>query len=514
MVPHPCGGWQDDHHEDSLCSPGGHPSTDRGVQAIPGTRERAGANQRTALQRSIGAGGGRFEGGGKKRGFTEAFATEILSEIEALVGTPVEQWDFEAIEVAARRAALRVACMAVARRLNADGSDHCAISLPCPRCGGPARYAGRRDKAFTTVLGEMRLGRAYYYCEQCTAGFCPRDRQLGFRDGSLSPHVLRMVGIVGARVSFQEGHQLLADLAGIRVATKHIEREAEQLGAEILQEEKLVVEADSNAQLPATLYLGLDGTGVPMRASELVDRRGKQEDGSAKTREVKLVTVWSAQGRDEEGMPMRDEGSVTYSAAIESAASRDTDKELSEFAQRVEREALRRRFQQAPRQAVIGDGAPWIWNIASELFPEALQIVDRYHANERLSTVGKALYGPGTDLAEHWTHQRCTELKAGKLDAVLAALSSHFSIKEARECKRYLQTNRHRMRYDKFHAAGLCTSSAVVESGCKQAVGLRLKQGGMFWTLRGANAILALRCCRLSGRFEDFWERRALRPTG
>jgi hypothetical protein len=81
-----------------------------------------------------------------------------------------------------------------------------------------------------------------------------------------------------------------------------------------------------------------------MRTSELVDRSGKQEDGSAKTREVKLATVWSAEGRDEEGMPVRDEGSVTYSAAIESAASRDTDKELSEFAQRVERETQRRRF--------------------------------------------------------------------------------------------------------------------------------------------------------------------------
>jgi hypothetical protein len=455
-----------------------------------------------------------LERGGKKRGFAEAFATEILSEIDALVGTPIDGWDFEAIEAAARREALRLAGMAVARRLNAEESDHCAISLPCPRCAGPARYAGRRDKAFTTVLGEMTLSRAYYHCEHCAAGFCPRDQKLGFRDGRLSPHVLRMVGIVGSRVSFQEGHQMLAELAGIEVATKHVEREAEHLGAEILQDEKLVLEADSNAQLPATLYLGLDGTGVPMRVSELVGRSGKQEDGSAKTREVKLVTVWSAQGRDEEGMPLRDEGSVTYSAAIESAASRDTDKELSEFAKRVDREAQRRRFQQAPRQAVIGDGAPWIWNIASELFPDALQIVDRYHANERVSTVAKAIYGPGTELAEHWTHQRCTELKAGNLDAVLTALSSHFSIKEARECKKYFQTNRNRMRYDKFHAAGLCTSSAVVESGCKRAVGLRLKQGGMFWTVAGANAILALRCCRLSGRFENFWERRALRPTG
>jgi hypothetical protein len=69
------------------------------------------------------------------------------------------------------------------------------------------------------------------------------------------------------------------------------------------------------------------------------------------------------------------------------------------------------------------------------------------------------------------------------------------------------------MRYAEFHAAGLCTSSAVIESGCKRVIGLRLKQGGMFWTVPGANAIIALRCCRLSGRFESFWERRAARSA-
>jgi hypothetical protein len=329
----------------------------------------------------------------------------------------------------------------------------------------------------------------------------------------LSPHVLRMVGIVGARVSFEEGHQLLRELAGITVATKEVERHAECLGSQIVDDERHMRAPDSGGALPPTLYMGLDGTGVPMRASELVGRSGKQPDGSSKSREVKLVTIWSAEGRDQEGIPVRDEGSVTYSAAIESAASRDTDKELSEFAQRVSREAARRRFEQASRRVILGDGAPWIWNLATELFPGAIQIVDRYHADEHLAGVAKAVYGPGTDLARQWTHQRCTELKAGYIDAVLAALGAHFSIKEARECHKYIKTNRRRMRYDQFHAAGLCTSSSVVESGCKRVIGLPLKQGEMFWTVAGANAILALRCCRLSGRFEDFWERRALRPT-
>jgi len=81
----------------------------------------------------------------------------------------------------------------------------------------------------------------------------------------------------------------------------------------------------------------------------------------------------------------------------------------------------------------------------------------------------------------------------------------------ARKCSDYIKRNQHRMRYAEFHAQGLCTSTGVVEAGCKVAIGTRLKRSGLHWTSRGANAIIALRCCKLSGRFEDFWERRAVR---
>jgi len=446
--------------------------------------------------------------GGEKGGLKEALAAEIVAEIDSLVGAPVEQWDFEAIEVAARREALRIAGLAVARRFNEDHSDHAGPSLTCP-CGAQARYAGRRAKTFTSALGDLKLERAYFHCDRCEAGFCPRDRALGLEGGSLSPHALRMIGIVGARVSFEEGHGLLHDLAGVEVPTKQVEREAERLGREIVEDERRVVDPDTEDPLPPTLYLGMDGTGIPMRKRELEGRAGKQPDGSSKTREVKLCTVWSAEGRDKEGVPVRDDGSITYSAAIESAASRDTDKEPSEFARRAVREATRRRFDMAARRVVLGDGAEWIWNIAGEQFPDAVQIVDRYHANEHLSAAAKAIYGSEGDLHKEWAHQRCTELKAGKVDDVLAALVVHSSCEGACDCSEYIRKNRDRMRYGEFHAAGLCTSTAVVESGCKRAIGLRLKNGGMFWTVAGANAIIALRCCLLSRRFEDFWERRA-----
>ena len=443
-----------------------------------------------------------------------AFEVETVTEIEALLGTGVDDdWDFEAIEMAARRMAMRVAARAVEQRLNDDTSDHAGPTLPCA-CGQSARYADHRHgKNFESVLGSLRLERAYYYCELCEEGFCPRDRALGLEGGSLSPGVRRMVGLVGAMVSFEEGHELLHELAGVNVPTKHVERAAEALGREIAVGEKLVVEPPrANEPLAPTLYLGMDGTGVPVRKEELVDRPGKQPDGSAKTREVKLVTIWSAEGRDKKGTPVRDLGSISYSAAVESAAHKDTDLTPSEFAARVEREATRRGFDRAARQAVLGDGARWTWNLTDEHFPYAVQIVDRFHAKQHLSDVAKSIHGAGSDLAQQWARERYDELDAGDIDAVLNVLRLHSpKDDEARKCIDYVERNRERMRYPEFRAAGLCTSTGVVEAGCKVAIGTRCKRAGMHWTVAGANAIIALRCCKLSGRFEEFWERRAQR---
>jgi hypothetical protein len=405
---------------------------------------------------------------------------------------------------------MRVAARAVERRINADTSDHAGPTAACA-CGQAARYAGRRGKTFESVLGLLSLDRAYYHCAACETGFCPRDHALGLHGGSLSPGVLRMVGRVGAMVSFEEGHELLAELAGVDVPTKHVERAAEALGREVAEDERRMVEPlAANEPVAPTLYLGMDGTGVPVRKEELVDRAGKQPDGSAKTREVKLCTVWSAEGRDEEGTPVRDEGSITYSAAIESAAQKDTDEIPSEFAGRVEREATRRGFERVARRAVLGDGAKWIWNLATEHFPDAIQIVDRFHAKHHLSDVAKSIYGAGNDLGKQWARERHDELDAGDIEAVLCALRVH-SPKgdEARKCVDYVDGNRARMRYAEFRAAGLCTSTGVVEAGCKTAIGTRCKRAGMHWTVAGADAIIALRCCTLSRRFEDFWERRA-----
>jgi hypothetical protein len=329
---------------------------------------------------------------------------------------------------------------------------------------------------------------------------------------SLTPGVLRMTASAAALLSFQESSGLLQELAGVEVSAKQVERAAEALGAEIAFDEQQQVEkAGEVAPTAPTMYLGMDGTGVPMRTPEVADRAGKQADGSAKTREAKLVTVWTAESRDAEGKPVRDPGSVTYSAAIESASTLDTSPELSYFAARVQREASRRGFTEAPRQAVLGDGSAWIWNTTTELFPQATQILDRFHAKEHLSQVARIIYGDSPE-SKPWIQARYEELDQGHLRSLVHALRGHANhYKEPRECIHYIWKNRRRMRYPKFRQQGLCTSSGVVEAGCKVVIGTRLKRAGMHWTVKGANAIIALRCSKLSGRFEDFWERHSER---
>ncbi len=240
-------------------------------------------------------------GGGQKKTLQTEIQNDIVQEIEALLGRQaIRDLDFEAVEMAARRQALRLTARALEQRLNADTSDHTGSEVPCS-CGEPAQYHGRHQKTFESVLGPLHLERAYYYCAQCQSGFCPRDRALRLEIFSLTPGVLRMTGSTAAMVSFEESSALLQELAGVEVSPKQVERAAEALGAEIAADERGCVE--KMGAVAPTMYLGMDGTGVPVRKAEVAGRAGKQPDGSAKTRDAKLVTLWTAESRDEEGKP-------------------------------------------------------------------------------------------------------------------------------------------------------------------------------------------------------------------
>ena len=162
---------------------------------------------------------------------------------------------------------------------------------------------------------------------------------------------------------------------------------------------------------------------------------------------------------------------------------------------------------------MVGDGSWRIWNLAGEMFPGALVIVDLFHAKERLWEVAEALFGTDAELVAIWAEARCANLEADRLEELLTALGALEGVcEEAGHCARHEDRNRERIRYAEFRAAGLCVGAGVVETGCKTAMGTQLKRAGMHWKVTGANAVIRLRCCKLGGRYEDFRDERA-QPT-
>ena len=417
-------------------------------------------------------------------------------------------FDMEALETAIRLSMHHVGGVMLEKLINSDGGGYRGVSIVCS-CKGKAEFVEYRDKRVTTMLSPVNVKRAYYHCSGCGRGQLPKDNDLDIVRTSFSPGVRRMMGRVGSKESFDEGRKDLEVLAGISVVTKEVERVSECIGGQIevygLKEREFVF---SGKVVPIRstpkMYVAIDGTGVPVVKSETAGRKGKALDGEARTREVKLGCVFTQTMVDKKGYPIRDEDSTTYVGAIENA---------EEFGRRIYAEAARRGVERAGKVVVLGDGAIWIWNLTEEHFYGAIQIVDLYHAREHLWSTGKLLYGFDTTKTKGWVRDRCFELDDGDIEALLKAMEQLRPETEDAQDKvlkeiGYFERNAERMRYKSFKNQGLFVGSGVVEAGCKTVIGARLKQSGMRWTVRGANAIISLRCCFLSGRWEDFWENR------
>jgi hypothetical protein len=321
-----------------------------------------------------------------------------------------------------------------------------------------------------------------------------------------------MQALVGQQAPFDQGRQQMKLLAGLEVTTKAVERTAEAIGDNVAAREREEIQRAVQLDLPIVvgepvpiLYVQMDGTGVPVVKKETLGRQGKTDGQPAHTREVKLGCVFTQTGWDQEGYPIRDPDSTTYTGAIESAEG---------FGKRIYLEAWKRGWSRAQKKVVMGDGAEWIWNLADQHFPGAVQIVDLYHARQHLWELARKLHPNDQAQQKAWIklHQRRL-LDKGKIEKLVGSLRSIDSanpevLEKIRIEADYLERNAERMRYPKFRSQHLFIGSGVIEAGCKTVIGSRLKQSGMFWTLRGANAIIALRCCHLNGRFEDYWAAR------
>jgi len=337
--------------------------------------------------------------------------------------------------------------------------------------------------------------------------------ELDIVDTEVSPGVRRMMAVVGSAAPFDRGREQLEALAGLEVTTKAVERTAEAIGADVARGEQCQIQRAVQLDLPVILgdpvrilYVPMDGTGVPVVKKETLGRQGKTDGLPAHTREAKLGCVFTqTTWGEKKGYAIRDPDSTPYVGAIETA---------EQFGKRIYLEAWNRGWNRAQKKVVMGDGAEWIWNLAEQHFPGAIQIVDLYRARQHLWEVARMLHPNHAGKQKAWMKVHPKRLlDKGKIEQLVEALraipSTNLEVTEKlRTETAYFERNAKRMRYPKFRRQHLFVGSGVIEAGCKTVIGSRLKQSGMFWTVRGANAILALRCCQLNDRFEDYWDAR------
>jgi len=369
-----------------------------------------------------------------------------------------------------------------------------------PKAG--QQYKGRVGIHLDGLFGTSRWERDYYYHPGKKEGHYPADAALGL-EGSHTPALARLMCLEGAdQSSYQKAELHLAETGGIHVQARQIQRLVQQVGAAAQKWQER--EAQPGGRAVPKMYLSADSTGVPMRKEELAGRKGKQPDGSAKTRQAYLGCVFTQHKMDEEGHPVRDYESTTYVSSFSG---------IDEFGPVLRQDALRRGLTVALQVVLLIDGAEGLARMGRLCFPSAIQIVDFYHALEHAGKVLAALLG-SKEHPEYKTRlgRWARRLLNDKVEQLIAQARQECLGKPSAQAVEdeltYFVNNIARMQYGTFRRQGFFIGSGVIEAGCKTVIGTRCKQSGMFWGEPGAENILALRCIHSSRRLADFWKHR------
>ncbi|HET7036525.1 MAG TPA: ISKra4 family transposase [Thermomicrobiaceae bacterium] len=417
-----------------------------------------------------------------------ALLAELQQEMVALLAwlEQTEDLELERAEHAARERMLAMGARLLEAGLAARGTGKADSRAPCA-CGGVATFEGYRSKDVQTLVGWLRLRRAYYVCPGCGHGGCPLDVRLGLQRDSHSPGVRRLAARFGALLPFAPAAATLADAAGICLSASTVRSVTEALGAR--REAQIVAQvaaawtagvARATAAPPDRLYVAMDGVRI------------LGTDGAG--REAKVGVVVPV-GRTPGG---ERRAAASYAASFEPAEA---------FGRRLALEAHRRGLERAAESAVLGDGAAWIWNLAAEHFPGAVQIVDWFHASERIWELGRALHGEGAPETTRWVERQLGRLAHGEATALAGEWRSLPCRGEAATVRDeqviYFTNQADRMAYDRYRAAGWDIGSGMVESACKYLIGAREKGPGMRWSEPGANHVAQVRVALFNDQWDD-----------
>lgn len=369
-------------------------------------------------------------------------------------------------------------------------------TLECA-CGGRARYKGQQVRSLVTVHGLLSIKRACYYCAACHKSMAPLDAELGLDAGSTTTQVRLFVALLASQLPFAQAASTLQMLTKVDLSAASIERISLVVGTALSQSQQQEASQHQAGCLPARktpcpsrLYISLDGVFVPLRDAWKKDK--SQGELVCRYAECKTGVVYQTQ-KDKAGKDSR----VQTKAYVATLAG------VEEFARLLGTLAHRCGQHAAKEVVVLGDGAPWIWQLAAKQFSGALQIVDFFHACQHLAQVAEARFGKDTNQSQDWQKQRQQELKSNRLDQVLKQIAAWRPTNQEKQHLRkttyaYFLINAKRMRYQTFLEMGYQIGSGVVEATCKHVVAQRLDQAGMHWRYESAEAIVALRAAYLS----------------
>ena len=403
------------------------------------------------------------------------------------------------------------------------------------RCGHVQRLVGERPKELITLVGPVSFVRAYYQClhdgkaeteQDCTHGEAPADVLWGVDKQRTTPGVQGHISYLSARLTFEEAAQTLCRSVPIGMSGRQAltlmrpvgealatseDQQVMALEAQAKQARSLPAEWQQQAEIER-LYIELDGVLARMRRGSVpMEQEEVQRTGDV-YREIKAGAVFRA-----ERGPKRSElapGVYVDTPAEDSLryVARRTAK--GGFGWLLSQLAVDGGLAQAKQVVVLGDGAPWIWNLVAEHFPGAVQIVDLSHAKEHVWDVAHAVFGRGTAVGKAWAMHACSLLEHGQSEALVCAIQALPSIPpepgQARSISEravdYFTTHAQRMRYPLFRVQGMHLGSGIAEAACKTIVSTRAKRCGMRWTPEGLDALLPVRTAVLNDTYDSFWE--------
>jgi hypothetical protein len=402
-------------------------------------------------------------------------------------------------------------------------------------CRHEQRLMGERSKQVLTLLGTITVRRAYYRCQPdpneteeragCSHGEAPADAVWGIEAGRTSGGVQRVLGYLCASLTLEEAAETFSRLFPLHMSARQALNVIQPVGQALLDQEEeemqrqweQAAEARSRDRVPdeprlptlERLYVETDGVTARLRRGSVPMEQEETQRSGDVYREIKVGAVFVAEsGRHRSALVP---GVFVDSAQRQVYVARRCTAE--EFGPLLYQCACHQGLASAKQVVVLGDGAPWIWNQATQHFPGAVQIVDLFHAKQHVWEVAHAVYGRASPEAVTWAKTACQHLEQGYIADLIAAIAAlpplapppgHTrSIPE--QAIGYFSTNATRMDYPTFRAQGMHIGSGIAEAACKTVVSTRAKRTGMRWTPRGLAAIIALRIAVLNGSYDDFW---------